>query len=156
MRTNRPALTAADKPLDLCRPPRHNAPPGAAGLVPIPGGDPMADLTVGKIVVLISGSMKMVVEAVDGDNIQTVWCHEGEIGRDTFPAALLREFEFRDDDARPPRAAGGGKSFKGPREGGGKPYGDKPRSPRGSDERPKAKTGWDGKPREKKFFRKDD
>ena len=45
-----------------------------------------------------------------------------------------------------------GKPFRGDREGGGKPY----RAAEGRDERPpRGKPGWDGKPREKKFFRKD-
>jgi uncharacterized protein YodC (DUF2158 family) len=127
----------------------------------------MSQFEIGNIVVLTSGSMKMVVEAVDGDRVQTVWCHEGEIGRDSFHEKLLRVFEFRDDDDRPARApraagprAGGGKPFGGPREGAGKPYGDKPRrkpaeAAGDADDKPRVKTGWDGKPREKKFFRKD-
>ena len=45
---------------------------------------------------------------------------------------------------------GESKPYRGDREGGGKPY-----RARGDDERPRAKTGWDGKPREKQFFRKD-
>jgi uncharacterized protein YodC (DUF2158 family) len=45
---------------------------------------------------------------------------------------------------------GGSKPYGGDRDGGSKPYG-------GGDDRgaPKGKPGWDGKPREKKFFRKD-
>ncbi len=101
----------------------------------------MATYKVGDIVVLNSGSMRMAVEAVDGENIQTVWCHEGEIGRDSFQSVLLKKWEHREDDGR----SGGSRPYKGDRDGGGKPFGDKPRG----------KPGWDGKPREKKFFRKD-
>lgn len=45
---------------------------------------------------------------------------------------------------------GGSKPYGGDRDGGSKPFG-------GGDDRgaPKGKPGWDGKPREKKFFRKD-
>jgi hypothetical protein len=112
----------------------------------------MADFEMGDIVVLTAGSMRMAVEAVDGEQIAVVWCHEGEIGRDAFNAKLLKRWEYRDDDRgeRPVRA-GGGKPFKGgDRE---KRFDDRP--PRGADDKPRGKTGWDGKPREKKFFRKD-
>jgi hypothetical protein len=82
--------------------------------------------------------------------VACVWCHEGEIGRDAFDARLLKKWEFREEEARPARTEGAGKPWRGDREGGGKPY-------RGADrdERPRGKPGWDGKPREKKFFRKD-
>ncbi len=105
----------------------------------------MADYKLGDIVVLTAGSMRMAVEAVEGDKISTVWCNEGAIGRDTFASVLLKKWEAREDD----RGGRGGKPFRGDREGGGKPYGDKPR------DKPQGKPGWDGKPREKKFFRKD-
>jgi uncharacterized protein YodC (DUF2158 family) len=107
-------------------------------------------LEVGDLVVLASGSMRMAVEAVDGGQVACVWCHEGEIGRDAFDARLLKKWEFREEEPRPARAEGGSKPWRGEREGGGKPY-------RGGDreERPRGKPGWDGKPREKKFFRKD-
>ncbi|MEO0913383.1 MAG: hypothetical protein AAFY59_10405 [Pseudomonadota bacterium] len=107
----------------------------------------MADFEVGDIVVLTAGSMRMGVEKVEGDAVSTVWCHEGLIGRDTFAAVLLKKWEHREDDrgGKP-----GGKPFRGDREGGGKPYGDRPQRPK-----PQGKPGWDGKPREKKFFRKD-
>jgi uncharacterized protein YodC (DUF2158 family) len=106
-------------------------------------------LEVGDLVVLTSGSMRMAVEAVDGGQVACVWCHEGEIGRDAFDARLLKKWAFREEEAKPARAEGG-KPWRGEREGGGKPYrgGDR-------DERPRGKPGWDGKPREKKFFRKD-
>ncbi|MEM9429364.1 MAG: hypothetical protein AAGA32_07690 [Pseudomonadota bacterium] len=110
----------------------------------------MAEFGVGDIVVLTSGSMRMGVETVEDGIVRTVWCHEGVIGRDAFPAALLKKWEHRDDDSRPskpgPRPHNDrAKPYRGDREGGGKPYPD----------RPKGKPGWDGKPREKKFFRKD-
>jgi hypothetical protein len=110
----------------------------------------MTDLKVGDIVVLTAGSMRMAVEAIDGDKVQTVWCNEGVIGRDTFAPILLKKWEPREDDR-------GGKFNKGPGDRGGfnkggdrggfNKGGDKPR-----DDRP---MGRDGKPRDKKFFRKD-
>ena len=138
----------------------------------------MFSYEIGDLVVLISGSMRMAVEAVDGENIACVWCNEGEIGRDNFDARLLKKWEYREDSGH--RGGrddhrGGSKPHRGDREGGGKPYrGDRDdRGPRGGDrdgggyrsnrddrggdrDKPKGKTGWDGKPREKKFFRKDD
>jgi hypothetical protein len=113
----------------------------------------------------------MCVEAVDGDMIATVWCNEGVIGRDTFNTSLLNKWEFRDDghkgghgggDRGGPRK-GGGKPYGGDRDGGGKPYGGRGGDRGGDrggrddrDDRPPRKTGWDGKPRDKKFYRKDD
>ena len=117
----------------------------------------------------------MGVEAVDGDSISTVWCNEGVIGRDTFNIVLLNKWEHREDSGghrggggnrggdRGDRHSGGGKSFGGDREGGGKRYGGHDRGhgggrgdrDRDGDDRPR-KTGWDGKPRDKKFYRKDD
>lgn len=130
----------------------------------------MAKFEIGDLVVLKSGSMRMVVEAADDEAIQTVWCNEGVIGRDRFSPALLNKWEHREDQ-RPAggpgggdRPRGGGKPFGGDREGGGKPYrggGDRDRGgergggERGGDDRPPRKTGWDGKPREKKFYRKE-
>ncbi len=112
----------------------------------------MSKFEIGDQVVLICGSMRMAVEAIDGDNVACVWCHEGEIGRDAFSTRLLRKWEQREDD----RGSGGGRPFKGGRDGGGKSFGDrKPPYKGGDDDRPKGKPGWDGKPREKKFFRKD-
>jgi uncharacterized protein YodC (DUF2158 family) len=110
----------------------------------------MDQLQVGDLVVLTAGSMRMAVESVDGDSVACVWCHEGKIGRDAFHPKLLKKWEHREEDGRParprpPRAAG-------ERESAPKPY-----APRGGDrdDKPRAKPGWDGKPREKKFFRKD-
>lgn len=109
----------------------------------------MDKLEIGDLVVLTSGSMRMAVEGVDEGNVACVWCHEGEIGRDTFDARLLKKWEHREDD-RPARAEGGPRPYRGDREGGGKPY-----RARSDDDKPRGKPGWDGKPREKKFFRKD-
>jgi uncharacterized protein YodC (DUF2158 family) len=111
----------------------------------------MEKFEIGDLVVLTSGSMRMAVEAVDEGRVACVWCHEGEIGRDAFDARLLKKWEIREEE-RPARAesAGAGKPFRGPREGGAKPY----RADR--DEKPaRGKPGWDGKPREKKYFRKE-
>lgn len=94
----------------------------------------MTDFKVGEIVALTAGSMRMGVEIVDGDNVSTVWCNEGVIGRDTFNKVMLKKWENREGGDR-----GGRPSFRG---------GDR-------DDKPKGKPGWDGKPREKKFFRKD-
>lgn len=117
----------------------------------------MSDIQPGDLVVLTSGSMRMAVESVDGDQISVVWCNEGTIGRDTFGAFLLKKWEVREDDA-PKKSA---RPYKGDREGGGKPYGDREGKSYGDRDRgersdkPRGKPGWDGKPREKKFFRKD-
>lgn len=99
----------------------------------------MSQFEIGDIVVLSAGSMRMAVEGVDEGVVHTVWCHEGTIGRDTFPEVLLRKWEHREED-RGPRPQGGDRG-RGP-----KPQGDRP---------PRGKPGWDGKPREKKYFRKD-
>lgn len=107
----------------------------------------MAQFELGDLVVLTCGSMRMAVEGVDGEQVACVWCHEGEIGRDAFHAKLLKKWEFREEDGGRPKP--GGKPFKGPRDGGGKPMGDR------ADRPPRGKPGWDGKPREKKYFRKD-
>jgi hypothetical protein len=134
----------------------------------------VAKFNIGDLVVLKSGSMRMCVEAVDEDVVSTVWCNEGVIGRDNFAPALLNKWEHREDDRGPrPRPQGGD---RGSERGGKPPYrggdradrgtdrggdrgGDRG-SDRGSDDRPPrkpaGKTGWDGKPRDKKYFRKDD
>ncbi len=109
----------------------------------------MSTFEIGDLVVLNSGSMRMAIEEVGDGRVGCVWCHEGVIGRDSFDMRLLKKWEHREDDARPPRADAG-KPYRGDREGGGKPYRAADR-----DERPRGKTGWDGKPREKKFFRKE-
>lgn len=133
----------------------------------------VSNFSIGDLVVLKSGSMRMCVEVVDGDQVSTVWCNEGVIGRDTFNVVLLNKWEHREDsghrggDRGGHRGGGGGKPYGGDREGGGKRYGggDRDRGDRGGhgggrdrdgDDRPPRKTGWDGKPRDKKFYRKDD
>lgn len=109
----------------------------------------MENFQVGDLVVLMSGSMRMAVEEVGDGRVSVVWCHEGAIGRDAFDPRLLKKWEHREEDARPARAEGGGRPHRGEREGGGKPY-------RGErDDKPRGKTGWDGKPRQKSYFRKD-
>ncbi len=110
---------------------------------------------MGDLVVLGAGSMRMAVEAVDGEQVSVVWCHEGRIGRDTFNVKLLKKWEFREDDrqSKPPA-----KPYRGDREGGGKPYAGRGAGAGGEgrdDRPPRGKPGWDGKPREKKYFRKD-
>ena len=100
----------------------------------------MADFQIGDIVVLTAGSMRMAVESVDGDTASTVWCNEGVIGRDTFATVLLKKWEQREDTR--------GGFNKGGDRGGYKGGGDR-------DDKPRGKPGWDGKPRENKFFRKD-
>lgn len=118
----------------------------------------MAQYALGDIVVLISGSMRMAVEATDGDMIACVWCNEGEIGRDNFHAKLLKKWEYRENDRGGDRddKRGGGKPYGGGRDGGGRPYGRDRDEREGDDRKPRGKPGWDGKPREKKYFRKDD
>ena len=109
----------------------------------------MANLEIGDLVVLTAGSMRMAIEAIDGEQVATVWCHEGEIGRDNFNVKLLKKWEMREDDRG---QRGGGRPYGGGRDGGGKSFGGRDG---GRDDKPKGKPGWDGKPREKKFFRKD-
>jgi hypothetical protein len=104
----------------------------------------MSDFVMGDLAVLTAGSMRMAVESVDGDMVTCIWCHEGKIGRDTFHKILLKKWEHREDD-RGGAGGGRGKPYGGDRDGGGKRFDDKPRG----------KPGWDGKPREKKYFRKD-
>lgn len=200
----------------------------------------MSKFTIGDLVVLKSGSMRMCVEAASEESISVVWCHEGVVGRDAFSPEILNRWEVRDEtprptprsfDAEPPkpyqrpegdsprphRSEGeapkpyqrpegdgpkpyrpsarpmmdeGGKPYRpagdgpkpyrpagdkpyrgdGPKPyrpagdkpfqaGGGKPYRDgppKPYRPAGATDGPPRKTGWDGKPRDKKFFRKDE
>lgn len=123
----------------------------------------MSKFEIGDLVVLKSGSMRMCVEGVDGDAVSTVWCNEGIIGRDIFNVVLLNKWEFREDSG--PRGGdrggdrgghnkGGGRPYGGDRDGGGRPF-KGGRGDRDGDDRPPRKTGWDGKPRDKKFYRKD-
>ncbi len=119
----------------------------------------MAKFNIGDLVVLKSGSMRMCVEESTDETVSTVWCNDGVIGRDTFNLALMNKWEYREDSRGGDRGHGGGKPHGRDRDGGGKPHrggGDKDRGgDRGGDDRPR-KTGWDGKPRDKKYFRKDD
>lgn len=137
----------------------------------------MNTFEIGDLVVLTSGSMRMAVERTEGDAVACVWCHEGIIGRDSFDARLLKRWEHREEgEGKGGAARSPSRSFRGENEGGGRPYRGE-RSERGSsrpygegaggtrstrrksseeegEERPRARTGWDGKPREKKYFRK--
>lgn len=131
----------------------------------------MAKFEIGDLVVLKSGSMRMLVETVHEDEtVSTVWCNEGVIGRDRFAEPLLNKWEHREEerparggarprgtDDRPPRGRGADdRPPRGRSEDRGPP---KPRARAHDDDKgdrpPRAKTGWDGKPREKKYFRKD-
>ncbi|MBY8977031.1 hypothetical protein KHP62_14530 [Rhodobacteraceae bacterium NNCM2] len=130
----------------------------------------MAKFYIGDLVVLKSGSMRMCVEDMneEADTVSTVWCNEGVIGRDTFATVLLNKWEHREE-----KGAGGGRSYGGDRDGGGKPYrgggdrgGDRgyDKGGRGGGDRDGGnwghdkprKQGWDGKPRDKKYYRSDD
>lgn len=109
----------------------------------------MENLAIGDLVVLTAGSMRMAVEEVDGDVVACVWCHEGRIGRDRFNVKLLKKWEFREEE----KSHGRGDGHRGPR---GDRDGRRGGRNEGGDDRPnRGKPGWDGKPREKKFFRKD-
>lgn len=124
----------------------------------------MAKFNIGDLVVLKSGSMRMCVESADDEGISTVWCNEGVIGRDRFDPALLNKWEFREDEGGRPRAPRGDRADR-EGSGGRKPsHRDRDRDDRGErgergakggDDRPR-KTGWDGKPRQKRYFRKDE
>ncbi len=104
----------------------------------------MSEFKIGDIVVLTAGSMRMAVEAIKNNKILTVWCNEGVIGRDSFDPILLKKWEFREED-----------KIKSPRAGGSRGYDKKDGRDSSRNEKPKGKLGWDGKAREKKFFRKD-
>lgn len=96
-----------------------------------------AEFSPGDVVVLKSGSMRMLVERVEGDEVAVVWANEGAIGRDRLPVFALNKWEDRpprDEGRGPPRG-------RPPGKGGAKP--DRP------------KTGMDGKPRQKTYYRKD-
>ncbi|MEM8787848.1 MAG: hypothetical protein AAGE76_06280 [Pseudomonadota bacterium] len=87
----------------------------------------MSKFDIGDVVMLASGSPRLTVERIEGDEIHVLWWQEGMPARASLSGRLLRKPPPRDDD------------------GGRRPPGDKPRG----------KPGWDGKPREKKYFRKD-
>ncbi|MEL6475774.1 MAG: hypothetical protein AAFR17_00490 [Pseudomonadota bacterium] len=120
------------------------------------------------------------------ETVSTVWCNEGVIGRDTFATALLNKWEHRDDNRQGGGGRsfggdreGGGKPYRGGGGGGDRGGFDKGgRGDRGGDrgfdkggdrggdrhggggdnwggDRPR-RQGWDGKPREKKYYRDDD
>jgi uncharacterized protein YodC (DUF2158 family) len=120
----------------------------------------MAKFNIGDLVVLKSGSPRMCVEESTDETVSCVWCNDGVIGRDTFNLALMNKWEYREESRGGDRGHGGGKPHGRDRDGGKPPYrggGDKDRGgERGGDDRPPRKTGWDGKPRDKKYFRKDD
>jgi hypothetical protein len=107
----------------------------------------MENYEIGDLVVLTAGSMRMAVEGLDGETVACVWCHEGKIGRDRFNAKLLKKWEFREEDK--------GARGDGPRGPRGDREGRRPRGEGGEDRPHRGKPGWDGKPREKKFFRKE-
>ncbi|MBP7242128.1 hypothetical protein [Amaricoccus sp.] len=117
----------------------------------------MSNLEIGDLVVLTAGSMRMAVERIDGESVACVWCHEGRIGRDLFDARLLKKWEHREEEHR--SARGDGPRPGRPDRDGGRfaPRDKADRGDRGGDrdDKPRGKPGWDGKPREKKFFRKD-
>ena len=128
------------------------------------------------MVVLISGSMRMAVDTVEGETVNVVWCHEGKIGRDSFDERLLNKWEFRGSQGGDDRGGfrggdrggdrggyrgggdrggfGGGDrgGYRGNRDDDNGGFGGKP----GRDDNRRGKTGWDGKPREKKYYRDDD
>ncbi|MEL6266992.1 MAG: hypothetical protein AAFR52_15325 [Pseudomonadota bacterium] len=152
----------------------------------------MATYDIGDLVVLKSGSMRMTVESTEDESVSVVWCHEGNIGRDSFHTRLLNKWEVREDhrgghhDRGGDRGGrwndrggdrGGRDDDRGDRGGHGNRFGGRysnggDRDDRGGDrrdrdgggggdrggwgDRPPRKTGWDGKPRDKKYFRKDD
>jgi uncharacterized protein YodC (DUF2158 family) len=114
----------------------------------------VTEFTPGDVVVLKSGSMRMLVERVEGDSVAVVWANDGGIGRETLPVFALNKWEDRGPSAdRPPRGAPRG---DGPPRGDRKPYGDKkPYGEKKGGDRP-PRTGMDGKPKPKNFYRKDD
>lgn len=70
----------------------------------------MAVLEVGTLVELVSGSPRMVIEAMEGQKVHVVWCNQGEVHRDTFPITIIRKAEERKPD--------GGRGGFGGRDGG--------------------------------------
>ena len=104
----------------------------------------MLEFKIGDLVVLVSGSMRMAVESVEKEKILTVWCNEGVIGRDSFHPTLLKKWEFRDEDKT--------KSLKATNV---RQIDKKVSRDSVKNDRSRGKIGWDGKAREKKFFRKE-
>ena len=107
-------------------------------------GSILAEFKVGDIVVLSAGSMRMAVELVEEDNISTVWCNEGVIGRDKFSSVLLKKWEHREEEKN--KAAS---KTKATRTNDRNDFTSSARTGK-----TRGNTGWDGKVREKKFFRK--
>jgi uncharacterized protein YodC (DUF2158 family) len=129
----------------------------------------VAEFAPGDVVVLKSGSMRMLVESVDGDSVAVVWANDGGIGRDTLPAFALNRWEHREERPAPraPRAPRGDDDGERPKRSYGerpsygdkKPYGEKKAygDKKSYGERKTApKTGMDGKPKSKTFFRKEE
>ena len=138
----------------------------------------MSNFEIGDMVVLISGSMRMAVESVDDEVVSVVWCHEGKVGRDNFPAKLLNKWENRGGDDRGGFNRGGhrggfnkGGDDRGGWNKGGDRGGDRGGWNKGgdrggwnNDRGGERRGGWDndrggdrgfdGRPREKKYFRK--
>mgnify|MGYP001161181288 CR=1 FL=1 len=104
----------------------------------------MSEFKIGDLVVLTAGSMRMAVEAISKEKVSTVWCNEGVIGRDSFSPVLLKRWEHREEE-----------KSKSLRSVGSRGLDKKTLRDTGRNEKTKGKTGWDGKSREKKFFRKD-
>ena len=111
----------------------------------------MEKFEIGDLVVLASGSMRMAVEAVDEGRVACVWCHEGEIGRDAFDARLLKKWEHREEEGGRPAPRAG----RSPGAASARAAASRTGRRGGEDKPPSGKPGWDGKPREKKYFRKD-
>lgn len=89
----------------------------------------MAKFTTGDVVILVSGSMKMAVESVEGSAVNCIWADGGNIHRDALPEAVLDKYiaperaSFNRDGPR------GGGDRGGDRGGFNKPrrdFGDKP------------------------------
>lgn len=123
----------------------------------------MAEFEPGDVVVLKSGSMRMMVEAVEGESVRVLWANDGGIGRETLPIFALNKWEERprpDFGDRGPRGGDGDRGprrFGGDRDGGGKSFGGKPGGkPFGGKKPFGGPRGMDGKPRQKNFYRKDD
>ena len=87
--------------------------------------------------------MRMAVELVEEDKISTVWCNEGVIGRDKFSSTLLKKWEHREEEKNKNTKA------KTMRSNDRNDFNSTTRAGK-----PRGNTGWDGKVREKKFFRK--
>ena len=124
----------------------------------------MAALSVGDIVVLVSGSPRFCVESIQSTKVSCVWVNEGVVHRDTFDMGILRKWEAQ--DTAPGRGGGGGGDrggFKGGDRGGdrggfkggdrgGKPGGDRGGF-KGGDRGGPPKRDFDKK--DKPLFRKD-